>query len=53
MALATTTASGAITAQATSVIVASATSISAGRLLKVDDEFMEVSQGYSTGTRFR
>jgi hypothetical protein len=50
MALATTTASGAITAQATSFVVASATSISAGRLLKVDDEFMQVTQGYSTGT---
>jgi hypothetical protein len=50
MALATTTASGAITQSATSLVVASATSIAAGRLLKVDDEFMEVSQGYSTGT---
>ena len=51
MALATTTASGAITAQATFITVASATSVAAGRLLKVDDEFMKVSQGYSTGTQ--
>ena len=50
MALATTTASGAITAQATSIVVASATSIVAGRLIKVDDEFMKASQGYSSGT---
>lgn len=50
MALATTTASGAITQAATSIVVASAASIVAGRLLKVDDEFMQVSQGYSTGT---
>jgi hypothetical protein len=50
MALATTTASGAITQSATSLVVASATSIAAGRLLKIDDEFMQVSQGYSTGT---
>ena len=51
MALATTTASGAITQSATFITVASATSVAAGRLLKVDDEFMKVSQGYSTGTQ--
>ena len=51
MALATTTASGAITQNATFITVASATSIASGRLLKVDDEFMEVTQGYSTGTQ--
>ena len=51
MALATTTASGAITAQATFITVASATSIAAGRLIKVDDEFMKAGQGYSTGTQ--
>jgi hypothetical protein len=50
MALATTTASSAIAVSDNSIVVASATDVAAGRLIRVDDEFMKVAQNYSSGT---
>lgn len=50
MALATTTLSSACAASDTSIVVASATSVAAGRLVLIDDEFMQVTKGYSSGT---
>lgn len=50
MALATTTASSAIAVDDNSIVVASATSMAAGRLLRCDDEWMKVGSTYSTGT---
>lgn len=50
MALATTTASSAIGATDTSIVVASATSFSAGRLVLVDQEVMVVASSYASGT---
>jgi hypothetical protein len=50
MALATTTLSAAITATAGEITVASATSVAAGRLLLIDQEVMQVTKGYSSGT---
>lgn len=50
MALATTTLSAAITASAGELTVASATSVAAGRLLVIDQEVLEVTQEYSSGT---
>jgi hypothetical protein len=46
MALATTTLSGAITATANSLVVASATSMAKGRFLRIDDEVMQVTKAY-------
>jgi hypothetical protein len=46
MALATTTLSAAITADAKTLTVASATSVAVGRLLLVDQEMMQVTKGY-------
>ncbi|HYX82164.1 MAG TPA: hypothetical protein VE714_07215 [Gemmatimonadales bacterium] len=50
MALATTTLSNAVTTSDTSIVVASATSVAAGRLIIVDQEVMRVGAGYSSGT---
>ena len=46
MALATTTLSAAVTASDDTITVASATSVAAGRYLRVDDEWMQVTTGY-------
>jgi hypothetical protein len=50
MALATTTLSSAVAVDDTSVVVASATSFDAGRLVLVDHEVMQVAQNYTSGT---
>jgi hypothetical protein len=50
MALATTTLSSALAVDDTSVVVASATSFDAGRLVLVDQEMMQVAQNYTSGT---
>lgn len=50
MSLATTTASSAIAAGDTSIVVASATSVAAGRILIVDDEWMQVTKAYVTAS---
>ena len=50
MALTTTTLSSAVTSTATSIVVASATGFSAGNLILVDGEFMQVSKSYVSGT---
>lgn len=50
MALATTTLSVACAADDNYITVASATSVAAGRLLRIDDEWMKVRQDYSSGT---
>jgi hypothetical protein len=46
MALVETTLSAAVTAQANKITVASATSIAAGRLIRIDNEVMQVTKGY-------
>ena len=50
MALTQTTASSAIAATDTKIIVASATGFAAGNMVKVDQEIMRVSKSYSSGT---
>lgn len=50
MALATTTLSSAVTVNDNSIVVASATSVAAGRLLLVDNEWMQVVSSYVSGT---
>jgi hypothetical protein len=50
MALTTTTVSVAIAAADQSITVASATSLAAGKIVKVNDEFMQVRKDYSSGT---
>ena len=50
MALATTTLSATITATDTIIVVASAASMAAGRIILVDQEVMQVAQNYLTGT---
>ena len=50
MALAETTLSSAVTAGATSIVVASATSVSAGRIIQIGGEMMKVTKAYSSGT---
>jgi hypothetical protein len=50
MALATTTLASAVTVDDNSIVVASATSVAAGRLVRVDDEYMQVAQNYVSGT---
>jgi len=50
MALATTTLSVAVALTDTSITVASATSVAAGRLVLVDQEMMKVMQSYVSGT---
>ena len=50
MAFATTTLSSAVGTSDISIVVASATSFAAGRLLIVDQELMQVTQAYSSGT---
>lgn len=50
MALATTTLASAVAKKDGEIVVASATSIAAGRLILVDQEMMQVIQSYSTGT---
>ena len=50
MALATTTLSSAVAIDDNSIVVASATSVSAGRLIRIDDEWMKVGQSYASGT---
>jgi hypothetical protein len=50
MALARTTASAAITAADTSIVVASATGFSAGYTIRVDQELMRVGGAYVSGT---
>lgn len=50
MAVTTTTNSSAIALTDVSIVVASATGFSAGRLVKVNGEFMQVAQNYTSGT---
>lgn len=50
MALATTTLSVAVAQTDTNIVVASATSVAAGRLIIVDQEMMQVAASYSSGT---
>ncbi len=50
MSLATTTLSSAVATTDNSIIVASATSVAAGRLVVIDQEVMQVAQNYTTGT---
>jgi hypothetical protein len=50
MALATTTLSSAVAVTDTDIVVASATSVAAGRIVLVDGEFMQVLQSYTSGT---
>lgn len=50
MALATTTLSSAVAQLDTTIVVASATSVAAGRLVLVDQELMQVAQSYVSGT---
>lgn len=50
MAFATTTLSSACTQTAKSIVVASATSMAAGRLILIDQEMMQVTQDYVSGT---
>jgi hypothetical protein len=50
MALTTTTCSAAIAAGDNSITVASATGFSAGKIIKVNAEFMQVRKDYSSGT---
>lgn len=50
MALATTTLSSAVAVNDVSIVVASATSMAAGRLILVDQEVMQVIQSYVSGT---
>ena len=50
MALATTTLSSACAVGDTSIVVASATSFAAGRLVVIDGEVMQVTSAYSSGT---
>jgi len=50
MALVTTTLSTAVAVADTTIVVASATSVSAGRLILIDQEMMKVIQSYVSGT---
>lgn len=50
MALATTTLSSAVAVNDNTIVVASATSMAAGRLLRIDDEWMQVVSSYVSGT---
>lgn len=50
MALATTTLSAAVTVNDNSIVVASATSFLANRLIRIDGEWMQVGQSYVSGT---
>jgi len=50
MALATTTLSSAVAVTDSSIVVASATSVAAGRLVLIDGEFLQVTQDYVSGT---
>lgn len=50
MALVRTTLSAAVGVDDTSIVVASATSIVAGRIIRVDQEWMVVQKDYSSGT---
>lgn len=50
MALATTTVSAAVAQLDKSIVVASATSMAAGRLILIDQEMMKVTQDYVSGT---
>ena len=50
MALATTTLSSAVAVADAEIVVASATSVAAGRIVLVDGEFMQVLQSYTSGT---
>ncbi len=50
MALATTTLSSACAVNDNSIVVASATSVAAGRLMRVDQEWMKVVSSYVSGT---
>lgn len=50
MALATTTLSSAVAVGDNKIVVASATSLAPGRLIRVDGEFMKVTQDYVSGT---
>lgn len=50
MALTRTTLSGAVTASDTSIRVASATGFAANSYVRIDDEVMQISSNYSSGT---
>jgi hypothetical protein len=50
MALVETTLSSAVSAGAREIVVASATSVAAGRIIQIGDEIMQVTKAYSSGT---
>ena len=50
MALATTTLTTAVTVLDKTIVVASATSFAPGRFVRIDDEIMQVAQGYVTAS---
>ena len=50
MALVATSNSAAVSATDTEITVASATSVAAGRLIRLNEEWMKVQSGYSSGT---
>jgi hypothetical protein len=50
MALASTSLSSAVAVADKNIVVASATSIAAGRLIRIDGEMMKVADSYSSGT---
>lgn len=50
MALAETTLSSAVAVGNTSIVVASATSVAAGRIIQIGGEIMKVTKAYSSGT---
>ena len=50
MALATTTLSAAVSITDNVIVVASATSLAAGRIIKIDGEYLKINQAYTSGT---
>lgn len=50
MALASTTLSSAVVVTDNTIVVASATSVAAGRIVLIDNEYMQVAQTYTSGT---
>ena len=49
MALATTTLSAAVSITDNVIVVASATSLAAGRIIKIDGEYLKINQAYTSG----
>ena len=50
MALANTTLSAAVAITDNVIVVASATSLTAGRIIKIDGEYLKINQAYTSGT---